>query len=223
MNAAGSSDKLLEDRLKNFPNINIFSDPLYVKVIIYCYNIKSKQINIVSILEIPFIGPDFLVFFRDSIIDNKLQFTSVSYLHTIDLLTSHETRMDISGQDEKERDDHFVRPKDMIVLHIADPLRKGRIISMLFRYLSPDRHSFFEISDKEVVEKSQEMGIFYDPNVVLKTMEELGWHGGVPNSRIVEQITCYKPNSISPDKLYTPEETKIKERLGFTPSIPKVQ
>jgi len=208
LNSAGSSAKLLEGGLKNIPDERIFFNPLYKKVIIYSYNIRNNQIRIVSILEIPSINTDSFGFFRDYIVDNKLQFTTVLYIHSIDLLTGRETRTDISSQDEKELDEHFVRKNNKIVLELYG---KGRYRSTSFRQLSPDRHSFFEES-----KGGTEIGFFYDPSAHLKTMEELGWNGGVPNRWIVEQITYYKPNSIPPDKLYTPEEEKIRERLGFS-------
>jgi hypothetical protein len=185
--------------------------PLYYVVVVYSYDIATKTVQIVAIIPYSDMSPVF--FFSDSLADNKISFCSGggSQVHLIDLSTGQDVPI-------KGKGCQFLNRSDKITVETLN-------FQITNRYLSPDRHSFIEIPSNALA--LNEIRIFHDPNVNLKTMAELGSEENLAaTTASIDQIKAYQANmakimayqateKISPEQLYTPEEKEIRARFGI--------
>lgn len=206
-NSATSPEEGQEAFKKAFENV---PGPLYNKVVVYSYDLATKNVQIVAIIPYKDASPSY--FFSDSLTDNSILFCSGPYQeHSIDLSTGQDVPIKGNGC-------RSLKKGTMITVETPD-------FVITNRYLSPDRHSFIELPSN--FKAPNEVKIFHDPDVNLQTMAELGSDENLAaTTASIDQIKAYQANmakirayqateKISPEQLYTPEENEIRTRFGI--------
>lgn len=207
MKMEASSPQAAQEALKN--SLQNVPGPLYNKVVVYSYDMSTKNVRIIAI--IPYKDSSPIYNFSDSLADNSIHLCSgPSREYSIDLSTGQVAVINGEGCQYQRSDKVTVETPDFKITN---------------RYLSPDRHSFIEVPSNVLA--SNEVKIFNDPNVNLKTMSELGSDEDLAASTASrDEIKTYQANmakllayqateKISPEQLYTPEENDIRARFGL--------
>lgn len=211
------NEKVVEETLGKLPKIADFKKTLFEQLIVFRYNIIDKQLDLVTTTNLTDYSYPLDLSFRDSLDGNTLQYGDSDGIHKLDLgVLSWENIGSIDGWINNS---HFIDRKDYIAP--AD-LKNG----YKERYLSPDRHAFIEIRrphqnfdfyyDKKSGFNfaSDIVGIYSNSSTQLKTLEELGWGGGVPPDYMLSTLNQYQPQYfINVRLMRTPQEKEIRTRL----------
>lgn len=177
----------------------------YSKLNIFRYNIPNHKLSLLTSFDFDGIISPGELFYRESLLDNQLVFSDTPYIYLINVDTTE--RKGIKEEKGKYSSKEFLRRKDVVLIEAYEGRGRPK-----FRYLSPDRHSFIEISDLEI-------GIFHDPTgtVKIKTWKDLGWLGGIPDKHITEAVNQYQPQFyFDKYELRPPDEIEIRRQYNLS-------